>query len=161
MVLNFMNSEELGFGEKTTFEEICAVLRAFSREQQLLVGATSKWSAKDVLSHLVYWENETLARLRSMRDGSYIPQSISKDELHTLNEAQVEARSQRNLESLLDEFSATRLEIRKLYTGVLTEQYQSEPRLKMVFGHCVRHCGHHLAQLKAWQRSLNKSEEMK
>jgi hypothetical protein len=156
-----MNSEELSFSEKTTFDELCAVLRAFSKVQQLLIGATSKWSAKDVLSHLVYWENETLVRLRSMRDGAYIPQSISKDELHALNEAQVEARSHRNLESLLDEFSATRVGVRELCAGVVTEQYQSEPQLKMVFGHCVRHCGHHLAQLKAWQRNLNTSEEGK
>jgi hypothetical protein len=36
--------------------ELMDVLEAFTPDERLMIGATTRWSAKDVLAHLVPWE---------------------------------------------------------------------------------------------------------
>jgi hypothetical protein len=51
-----MDMDELSSKEQLVFRELMDVLEAFTPDERLMIGATTRWSAKDVLAHVVPWE---------------------------------------------------------------------------------------------------------
>jgi hypothetical protein len=149
-----MNMDELSTRERTVFGELMEVLEALTPDERLIIGATTRWSAKDVLAHLVAWEAAALDELATIRGGTWQPRRITKEEVDVMNDAQVAAGSTRTFESLIDEFRKTRGELRKAYSTMMAESEDSEPLRRVVRSHCLHHCGRHLTQLTAWQRGL-------
>jgi len=149
-----MDMDELSSKEQLVFRELMEVLEAFTPDERLMIGATTRWSAKDVLAHLVAWEVAALDELATIRGGTWQPRRITKEEVDVINDAQVAAGSTRTFESLIDEFRKTRGELRKVYSNMMAELEDSAPLHRVIRSHCLHHCGRHLTQLNTWQRSL-------
>jgi hypothetical protein len=149
-----VNIDELSSEEQMVFRELIEVLEAFTADERLMIGATTRWSAKDVLAHLLAWEVAALDELATIRGGTWQPRRITKEEVDVINDAQVAAGSTRTFESLIDEFRKTRGELRKVYSNMMAESEDSEPLHRVIRSHCLHHCGRHLTQMNAWQRSL-------
>jgi hypothetical protein len=149
-----MNIDELSSEEQMVFRELIEVLEAFTADERLMIGATTRWSAKDVLAHLLAWEVAALDELATIREGTWQPRRITKEEVDVINDAQVAAGSTRTFESLMDEIRKTRGELRKVYSNMMAELEDSAPLHRVIRSHCLHHCGRHLTQLNAWQRSL-------
>ena len=89
-----------------------------------------------------------------MRDATWEARRIAADALHVLNESQVAVMSHRILESLLEEFHSSPIEIKATKPCLTEEEADLEPATRMIPHHCVRHCRHHLSKLRAWQQLI-------
>jgi len=55
--------------------EITAFERGLTEEQKKEGGSLNKWSAKDILSHLVFWGNHFNSQAEKARNGEKVPQA--------------------------------------------------------------------------------------
>jgi hypothetical protein len=153
-----MDLHEVNLRERAIFDGIVRILESFTPDQRTLIGATRKWSAKDLLGHLVWWETNTAEQLGSIRQGAWQPRYIPRKEFHALNQAQVAAASNQSFASLLEEFRSRRAEVRGLYLSLADDSEACESALKLVHAHCLRHCGHHFNKLTEWQARVKQGQ---
>ncbi|MDO9546525.1 MAG: ClbS/DfsB family four-helix bundle protein [Pelolinea sp.] len=54
--------------------EIASFEKTLSQQEKRLNGSLENWSAKDVLSHLVFWDNHFISQVSKARSGEKVPQ---------------------------------------------------------------------------------------
>jgi uncharacterized damage-inducible protein DinB len=97
-------------------------------EPAAMVYAESGWTFKDVLNHIVAWEEEAVAALRAHADGTpYAPPLLdhSEPELARYNDAVFVARRDRPLELVLAEWAAAREQLKDVVAALTAEQWET------------------------------------
>ncbi len=118
------------------------------------VRATSKWTVKDVVAHMVGWEKESVKTLREFKEnGTDNPWFMKKDADYTeFNDGAVLFYSEYSPEQLLAEWEKLQNELEMLIKNIGEDILRARPDMEWVFdeskdGH-EGHYEHHLKQIK-------------
>jgi uncharacterized protein (TIGR03083 family) len=143
--------------------EVLAATLAQVREDQMdEPGVCGAWSVKDVLAHIVAWEELMVRCLREIQDltvPGLVPYGISDDALDELNEQIREENRGKPLDQVLKEFersyeeSVTAVEAtpeEELLTIGRVEGLGNEPLWHMVAANTCWHYRDHRELLEAW-----------
>jgi uncharacterized damage-inducible protein DinB len=136
--------------ESSIFEELLSRFDSLSNEQMLAVGVTRDWSAKDLLAHLAYWEREAAEQVRALDAGTWSPKQRTREQVLRINREVAKANRATPRHLLREEFSLAHSEIVLALRVAPDEMEETSPLARIVRSQCVRHRGHHLAQLRAW-----------
>ena len=118
------------------------------------VGVTPDWSAKDLLAHLAYWERAAAEQVRALDAGTWSPKKRTQEEVLRINREVAKANRATPRHLLREEFNLARSEIASALRVTPVEMEETSPLARIVRSQCVRHRGHHLAQLRAWVERL-------
>jgi len=147
--------------------EVLAATLAQVREDQMdEPGVCGAWSVKDVLAHIVAWEELMVRCLRGIQDltvPGLVPYGISDDALDELNGQIREENRGKPLDQVLKEFersyeeSVTAVEEtseEELLAIGRVEGLGNEPLWHMVAANTCWHYRDHRELLEAWQEGL-------
>jgi hypothetical protein len=140
--------------ESRIFDELLSRFNALSEEQMQVVGVTREWSAKDLLGHLAHWEQGAAEQVRELAAGTWSPRKRTLEEAEQINREATAANHATLVPQLLEQFSPARTEIVLALRDAPEEMDEAFPLARIVRSQCVRHRGHHLAQLRAWVEHL-------
>jgi hypothetical protein len=143
--------------ERRIFEELLSRFDALDDEQMLAVGVTPDWSAKDLLAHLAYWERAAAEQVRALDAGTWLPKKRTRRQVLRINREVRKANRATPRHLLREEFSLAHSEIVAALRVAPDEIEETSPLARIVRSQCVRHRGHHLAQLRAWVERLKGS----
>jgi uncharacterized damage-inducible protein DinB len=132
------------------FEELLSRFDSLGDEQMLTVGVTPDWSAKDLLAHLAYWERAAAEQVRALDAGTWSPKKRTQEQVLRINREVAKANRATPRHLLREEFSLAHSEIVSALRVGPDEMEETSPLARIVSSQCVRHRGHHLAQLRAW-----------
>jgi hypothetical protein len=119
-----------------------------------VVGVTREWSTKDLLGHLAHWEQGAAEQVRELQAGTW---SLRKRTLEEAEQIKPGGDGRRPCDAgpqLRQQFSRARTEILAALRDAPEEMDETFPLARIVRSQCVRHRGHHLAQLRAWVEHL-------
>jgi hypothetical protein len=139
------------------FEELLSRFDSLGDEQMLTVGVTPDWSAKDLLAHLAYWERAAAEQVRALDAGTWSPKKRTQEQVLRINREVAKANRATPRHLLREEFSLAHSEIVSALRVGPDEMEETSPLARIVSSQCVRHRGHHLAQLRAWVERLRGS----
>ncbi len=143
--------------ESGIFEELLSRFDSLGDEQMLAVGVTPEWSAKDLLAHLAYWERAAAEQVRALNAGTWSPKKRTREEVRRINREVAKANRATPRRLLREEFNLARSEIVSALRVAPDEMEETSPLARIVSSQCVRHRGHHLAQLRGWVERLQGS----
>jgi uncharacterized damage-inducible protein DinB len=143
--------------ESRIFEELLSRFDSLGDEQMLAVGVTPDWSAKDLLAHLAYWERAAAEQVRALDAGTWSPKKRAQEEVLRINREVAKANRATSRHLLREDFSLARSEIVSALRVAPDEMEETSPLARIVSSQCVRHRGHHLAQLRTWIERLQGS----
>ena len=116
--------EELLESIKTTREQLVKKYSNLTPEQMIWPGSMGYWSVKDVLAHLVDWEQRLISWYKAGQEGK-VPETpapgMSWRDLSKLNQIGYEQHKDEPLEDVLAQFEESFQEILALVEG-MTEQ---------------------------------------
>jgi hypothetical protein len=138
--------------ESSIFEALLSRFDSLSDEQMLAVGVTPDWSAKDLLAHLAYWERAAAEQVRALDAGTWSPKKRTRElreQVLRINREVGKANRATPRHLLREEFSLAHSEIVSALRVGPDEMEETSPLARIVSLRCVRHRGHHLAQLRA------------
>ncbi len=132
-----------------------ALLGGLSDEQMVRSGVEGQWSVKDIVAHLVFWEQLVADELKVVASGQ-TPEAIPGEEIQPLNErnfrryqhrtlAQVRLELQRSMRDMLANVSALSEDV-LLSACTWTDEGS-------VVQHVANEMGHwqdHMAVIRAW-----------
>jgi hypothetical protein len=147
----------LALEESRIFEELLSRFDSIGDEQMLAVGVTPDWSAKDLLAHLAYWERAAAQQVRALDAGTWSPKKRTREQVLRINREVAKANGATPRHLLREEFSLAHSEIVSALGVGQDEMEETSPLARIVSSQCVRHRGHHLAQLRAWVERLQGS----
>jgi hypothetical protein len=147
----------LALEESRIFEELLSRFDSLGDEQMIAVGATTDWSAKDLLAHLAYWERAAAEQVRALDAGTWSPKKRTRQQVLRINREVAKANRATPRHLLREEFSLAHIEIVSALRAAPDEMEDTSPLARIVRSQCVRHRGHHLAQLRAWVERLQGS----
>jgi len=140
--------------ESRIFNELLSRFDALSEEQMQVVGVTREWSTKDLLGHLAHWEQGAAEQVRELQAGTWSPRKRTLEEAEEINREVTVANRATLVPQLREQFSRARIEIVSALRYAPEEMDETFPLARIVRSLCVRHRGHHLAQLRAWVEHL-------
>jgi len=143
--------------ESRIFEELLSRFDSLDDEQMLAAGVTPDWSAKDLLAHLAYWERAAAEQVRALDAGTWSPKKRTREQIQRINREVAEANRATQRHHLREEFNLARSEIVLALRVAPDQMEETSPLARIVSSQCVRHRGHHLAQLRAWVERLQRS----
>jgi hypothetical protein len=152
-----MHASTLEREELRIFEELISRLDSLTEAQVSVVGVTPKWSAKDLLAHLAYWERAAADQIREFEAGKSSVKRRTRAQMERINREVVSANRATPRRVLREELILARSEIVAAMKRAPEELAEESPLARIVYSQCVRHRGHHLEQLQAWIARIRKS----
>jgi hypothetical protein len=143
--------------ELRIFEELISRFDSLTEAQISIVGVTPEWSAKDLLAHLAYWERAAAEQIREFEAGRSSAKKRTRGQVERINREVVSANRATPRRLLREELILARSEIVTAMKRAPEELEERSPLARIVYSRCVRHRGHHLAQLDAWIARRSKS----
>jgi uncharacterized damage-inducible protein DinB len=140
--------------ERGIFNELLSRFDALSEEQMQVVGVTREWSTKDLLGHLAHWEQGAAEQVRELQAGTWSPRKRTSEEVEQINREVTAANRATLIPQLREQFSRARAEVVSVLRDAPEDMDETFPLARIVRSQCVRHRGHHLAQLRAWVEHL-------
>ena len=104
--------------------------------------------------HLVHWEQGAAEQVRELQAGTWSPRKRTLEEAEQINREVTAANRATLVPQLREQFSRARTEIVAALQEAPEEMDETFPLARIVRSQCVRHRGHHLAQLRAWVEHL-------
>jgi hypothetical protein len=132
------------------FEESYAGL---SRPELLTPGVTGKWSVRDIIAHVTWWEEEALKHLPLVRNGGRPPRySVTYGGIDAFNALMTEKRGHLSLDDVLrqhDEVHQRLIDyLRRSPEELFTTETRFRRRLKLdTYGHYPIHT----KAIRAWR----------
>jgi uncharacterized damage-inducible protein DinB len=152
-----MHTSVLAREEDRIFEELISRFDSLSEAQMSVAGVTSEWSAKDLLAHLAYWERAAADQIREFEAGRWSAKKRTRAQMERINREVVSANRATPRHLLREELMLARSEVVAAMKRATEELEERSPIAQIIYSHCVRHRGHHLAQLQGWVARLGKS----
>jgi hypothetical protein len=154
---SMMHTSRLRQEELRIFEELILRFDSLSEAQMNVVGVTPKWSAKDLLAHLAYWERAAADEIREFEAGRWPAKKRTRSQIERINREVVSANRATPRHALREELILARTEIAAAMGRAPEELEERSPLAHIVYSQCVRHRGHHLEQLESWLARIRKS----
>lgn len=142
---------------RATHAELVTALERFSPDEMTTPGVNGEWSIKDMVAHIVWWEQHLLRRLRSGRDDVYEGVTDATEGRRRTDEvnARVLAENQsRPLADALADFRASYDET-LAYLEAMTEDDLAKPEIAEPVGFdTYEHYPEHTHMLSDWRNTL-------
>ena len=108
-------------------------------------GVCGHWSPKDVVSHIIGWERETVKQFDLFLKGT--PTNIKYD-IDSFNQNSVESRKHLSWNDVIEELTSAQRELRQINDTIVEENIMTEKRFLLWANTLIRHYRHHMSQLK-------------
>lgn len=143
-------------------ERLLAAIAELSDEERTAQPVVGDWSVRDILAHVLAWEEEAAKRLKHMAKGT--PERIKWVPPGKVDEWNAKAREKRldmSLTDVLAGLARRRQEISRLLRSLPEEALGDRAKvpLSVWLPNCTyKHEEEHAAQIEAWRRELETTE---
>ena len=143
-------------------ERLLAVIAPLSEDELTSQPLVGDWSVRDILAHILSWEEEAAKRLKFIAKGQ--PEKIkwvAPANVHEWNAKAREKKSDMPLAEVLTKLAARRQELSRLLEKLPEEALADGARtaLSVWFPNCTyKHEEEHAEQIEAWRRELETTE---
>lgn len=116
---------------ETAWLDLMESWRGLTDEQMLTPGVTEDWSARDILAHVSWWEEEALRHLPHILQGGR-PQrySVLYGGIDAFNAQMTERKHGLSLEQVMEELEETHRRLGRYLVDIPEEQFQTETRFR-------------------------------
>jgi uncharacterized protein (TIGR03083 family) len=147
-----MNREENLIRIRVERGRLEAVLARLTPAQWLQPGACGPWTPRDLLGHIVHWEQHFMADLECMKRGEPLHE-IQNEEVDAINAAAYQRYEDLSLEEMQAEFSRSHRQVLDWLRTVPEEDLRCPYLYKMTLGEFVEmdtwgHYAEHLPDLE-------------
>ncbi len=126
-------------------EEFIQVINSFNakvRDQKIAEGS---WSVKDILAHIVGWEDEVLKQFKAFLVNPDVDDTYDID---SFNESSVSSRKNKTWNEIIEELKLSQKELSVLISTLSQKNVDAEDRFSEWLGVLIDHYKHHTMQLK-------------
>ena len=139
---------------KAQREKTMAVLEAIDEKDYHIAKSFNRWSLRDVVAHMIAWEQLTLDRNEWIKQGVQ-PDIIASEDLDRINEEFVRRYDVRSKRELLDLYQQTTKRLIASLETLTEAQYVNDvgplPSVQKRLPGCVfDHERHHVEKIEAW-----------
>ena len=101
-------------------------------EEQLMVpGVTGRWSVRDIMAHVTWWDEEALKHLPLILKGGKPPRySVQYGGINAFNALMTEKRKHLSLSEVLEQMQDTHARLIKYIESVPESQFREETRFR-------------------------------
>lgn len=114
----------------------------------LLPGAVGHWSTRDVMAHIITWENEALKALPLILEGKPLPRYMGID---AFNAREQEHKRHLPLKRVKEELLVTHKKLVQFLENVPESAFASARFTKRLRLDAIGHYREHAAQIAAWR----------
>jgi len=141
---------------KTAYDQVLVAIDGLTAEEMTREGTIGKWSARDVLSHMSFWDGEALKGFAIWRMGHDYDWTFAK-EYSKINDTWFEATKKLDVNQVIQNFNLPRHAVLSDIANVPDEIWQKRGGIpKWLNFLLVEHNNHHLAKLQEYRKSLGK-----
>ncbi len=143
-------------------ERLLAAIAELSEDERTSQPVLGDWSLRDILAHILAWEEEAVKRLKLIAKGE--PERIKWVPPRKVDEWNARARDKKRAMSLTEVLTALakrRLEMSRLLKGLSEEAFGDGARtpLSVWLPNCTyKHEQEHSQQIEDWRRDLETTE---
>ncbi len=126
-------------------EEFTKVIDSFNakvRDQKIAEGS---WSVKDILAHIVGWEDEVLKQFQAFLVNPDVDDTYDID---SFNESSVSSRKNKTWNEIIEELKSTQEELSAFISTLSQKDIDAEDRFSEWVEVLIDHYKHHTMQLK-------------
>ncbi|HEX6060277.1 MAG TPA: DinB family protein [Gemmatimonadaceae bacterium] len=140
-----MNTRQLLARIEAAWADFEASYAGLSEAEMLLPGVTGRWSVRDIVAHVTWWEEEALTHLPLVRQGGRPPRySVQYGGIDAFNALMTERRKDLSLAEVLrrhDEVHERLLDyVRSAPEELIARETRFRRRLRLdTFGHYPKH----------------------
>ncbi len=120
-----------------SYEELATLVRQIAPTRAAHPNLLGTWSAKEILAHLIGWEEEAVMVLCAMRDGTPLPQPIADE--HAFNARSVERRQEKSWEELHLEWRETHHALMAVVSSMPAAQQDDARVVNWLQGSTINH----------------------
>jgi len=124
------------------FIQVIDSLNTTLRDQKISEGS---WSTKDILAHIVGWEDEVLKQFKAFLVNSDVDDTYDID---SFNESSVSSRKNKTRNEIIEELKSTQEELSAFISTLSKKDIDAEERFSEWVGVLIDHYKHHTIQLK-------------
>lgn len=147
---------------KASRERLEAALDRVPQTRISEAGAQGAWSVKDLLDHIVVWEQRMLDWLETTLRGEQpqmLPEGMTWDDLDRWNQETFQARRERTLDQVLQDFEATYPQVLQTVSEISKEDLfqpdhfpwrEDSPLWIMVAANTFWHYDEHAQDIERW-----------
>ncbi len=119
----------------------------------LTPGVTGEWSVRDLITHVITWEEEALKALPLVLNGKPLPRYASVGGIDAFDEREQERKGDMSLDQVKRHLERTHRRLVAWLEGVSTDAYASEGRfLKRLRLDSYGHYREHTTQILSWRK---------
>jgi len=152
-----MKKAELLERAREAHEALTGALEGLTEETAGRVGVNPQWSAKDVLAHIVAWEEEGVRRFAEMSESGGAAK-LDKAAIDGFNAAAVEERRGKTFCELRAEYGEAYRRLAEALAGLPEEADESSREYRFAEIVAVIHPTHHAAQVEEWKKKMTSAE---
>ena len=152
---------------ENTYADLMDLIAVLSPQEKIAKGNLKQWSAKDMVTHLNFWERHFINQLDKQAKGEKIPSS--GDYLDQVNDGVLYEHMDQTLEDALSEYQIIHTELHKIYDGFSAEDLsdpkkftwlEGRPMSDRILGNSVWHPQSHIADFYIKHNQLEKAIQM-
>ena len=125
-------------------EEFIQVIDSFNTKVRVQKIAEGSWSTKDVLAHIVGWEDEVLKQFQAFLVNPNVDDTYDID---SFNESSVSSRKNKTWNEIIEELKSTQEELSSFISTLSQKDIDAEDRFSEWVGVLIDHYKHHTRQL--------------
>ncbi|MGB5850199.1 MAG: DinB family protein [Ignavibacteriaceae bacterium] len=112
-------------------------------QEQIVPG--KNWSSKDILAHIVGWENEVIKQFKEFLVN---PDADDRYDIDSFNEGSVLSRRNKTWNEIMEELKLAREELSEFVSTLSQKDLDAEDRFSEWLGVLIDHYKHHMSQLQ-------------
>ncbi len=152
---------------ENTYADLMDLIASLSLQEKTAKGDLKQWSAKDMVTHLNFWERHFINHLNKLAKGEKIP--IAGDYLDQVNDGILYEHMDQSLEDALSEYQIIHTELHKIYDAFSAEDLsdpkkftwlEGRPMSDRILGNSVWHPQSHIADFYIKHGQLDKAVQM-
>jgi hypothetical protein len=149
-----MKRSDLQERVKESHNKLLMALDGFTEEQAAKPGVNPNWCARDALAHIVAWEFELSRILDEIRDGTYKPQKLPKEEIDEFNAKAVSTRHDWAMSEVADEYNAAHTQVDRAINELPDEVDESSRAYRWIEIVAIRHPADHATQIEEFRKQI-------
>ncbi len=159
----FLSKRELLDKIHTARADLENALASFTDAQMTQPGILGEWAVKDILSHLIFWEQKMLHRLQT----SIVPQPAPGETwdamIDRMNDENFRATRNRALDEIRNKIRESHAQVLAFIEALNEEDlnnpekyawHRGEPIWEYIRGDTYAHYEEHTAPIRAWQSAI-------
>jgi hypothetical protein len=152
---------------ENTYADLMDLIAVLSPQEKIAKGNLKQWSARDMVTHLNFWERHFINQLNKQAKGEKIPSS--GDYLDQVNDGVLYEHMDQTLEDALSEYQIIHTELHKIYDDFSAEDLsepkkftwlEGRPMSDRILGNSVWHPQSHIADFYIKHGQLEKAMQM-